>query len=83
MASSTCPIEEIYPGKLPRIDVFLVRDKGKNYYFAFGGCHRFQAYDRVKAMTDSEPMVRCRVFPATKKTLKVYLGSSVDSFFEH
>lgn len=83
MASSTCPIEEIYPGKLPRIDVFMVRDQGKDYYFAFGGCHRFQAYDRVKAMTGSEPMVRCRIFPATKKTLGLYLGSSVDSFFEH
>ncbi|WPK22862.1 hypothetical protein PUMCH_000082 [Australozyma saopauloensis] len=81
MASATCAIENITPGQLPQVDVFLVKENGKNYYFAFGGCHRFQAYDRLKLVNTKEPMVRCRVFPATRKTLRVYLGSSVDSMF--
>lgn len=76
--SATCPnVEEITAGELPPIDVMHVRDKGENYYFAFGGCHRFQAYERME-----NPMVRCKLFPSTKNQLKLYLGSSVDRFFE-
>lgn len=80
MASATCSIEDIQPGVLPPIDVFLVIEKGKRYYFAFGGCHRFQAYDQL-ATYGEEPEVRCKILPATRKTLKVYLGSSVDEMF--
>lgn len=84
MASATCAIEDILSGELPPIDVFRVREQGKDYYFAFGGCHRFQAYDRMDAeKEDDEPiMVRCRLLPATRKTLKVYLGGSVDEMFQ-
>lgn len=81
-ASATCAIEDITAGKLPPIDVFLVREQGKSYYFAFGGCHRFQAYDRLRT-DENEPQVRARILPATRKTLKVYLGSSVDEMFDN
>lgn len=81
MALATCGIEDIKSGELPPIDVFLVREQGKSYYFAFGGCHRFQAYDRL-GKDGNEPMVRARVLPATRKTLRVYLGSSVDEMFD-
>ncbi|KAM9888675.1 hypothetical protein OXX80_000964 [Metschnikowia pulcherrima] len=81
MESATCKIENISAGELPPIDVFLVREQGKSYYFAFGGCHRFQAYERLRTK-DHDPMVRTRILPATRKTLKVYLGSSVDEMFE-
>lgn len=80
VASATCSIENITAGELPPIDVFLVREQGKSYYFAFGGCHRFQAYDRL-AKDGDEVMVRARILPATRKTLRVYLGSSVDDMF--
>lgn len=82
-ASATCAIDDIQAGELPPIDVFKVREQGKSYYFAFGGCHRFQAYDRL-ATENSEPtLVKCRILPATRSSLKVYLGSSVDAMFEN
>lgn len=80
-ASATCSLENITSGELPPIDVFLVREQGKSYYFAFGGCHRFQAYDKLGA-EGTEPMVKARILPATRRTLKVYLGASVDEMFE-
>lgn len=80
--SATCKLENITAGELPPIDVFLVREQGKSYYFAFGGCHRFQAYERI-AKDSPDPLVKVRILPATRKTLKVYLGSSVDEMFDN
>lgn len=83
MGSATCKVEDITEGELPPIDVFKIREKGKTYYFAFGGCHRFQAYDRLSQEDDSkEILVKSRIIPATKKTLELYLGSSVHVMFE-
>ncbi|KAK6458024.1 ParB/Sulfiredoxin [Scheffersomyces xylosifermentans] len=82
MASATCGIADIEAGELPPIDVFKVREQGKNYYFAFGGCHRFQAYERISKEGSKQVMVKCKILPATRKTLKVYLGGSVDQMFE-
>lgn len=81
MASATCGVEDITAGELPPIDVFKVREEGKNYHFAFGGCHRFQAYDKIAA-TEGDVQVKCRILPATRKTLKIYLGASVDELFK-
>ncbi|KAK6465101.1 hypothetical protein DFJ63DRAFT_283253 [Scheffersomyces coipomensis] len=82
MASATCGIQEITAGELPPIDVFKVRESGRNYFFAFGGCHRFQAYEKIdKDNGEKVTMVKCRILPATRKTLKVYLGGSVDEMF--
>ncbi|KAI3405752.1 hypothetical protein KGF56_001359 [Candida oxycetoniae] len=81
MESATCKIEDITGGELPPIDVFKIREEGKNYYFAFGGCHRFQAYDKISKENGKEVLVKCRILPATRKTLKIYLGSSVDEMF--
>ncbi|OBA19865.1 sulfiredoxin [Metschnikowia bicuspidata var. bicuspidata NRRL YB-4993] len=80
MESATCKIEDMTAGELPPTDVFLVREQGKSFYFAFGGCHRFQAYERLRS-EDVDPLVKARILPATRKTLKVYLGSSVDEMF--
>ena len=82
MASATCGLDEITSGELPPIDVFSVREAGKSYYFAFGGCHRFQAYDRLNKEGKKETLVKCKILPATRKTLRVYLGSSVDEMFD-
>ena len=78
MASSTCTLEQAVDanGELPPIDVLAVRESGRTYYFAFGGCHRFQAYERAGG-----GKVKCKVLPATKNQLKLYLGGSLDAFF--
>lgn len=81
-ASATCGIEDITAGELPPIDVFRVREEGKDHYFAFGGCHRFQAYDKLAEKSLDEVMVKCRLLPATRKTVKLYLGSSVDELLK-
>ncbi|CUM62688.1 uncharacterized protein PRCAT00000244001 [Priceomyces carsonii] len=81
-ASATCALGEIESGELPPIDVFKVKESGKVYYFAFGGCHRFQAYDKLRSESDKDIMVKSRILPATRKTLKIYLGASVDEMFE-
>lgn len=81
-ASATCSIEKITPGELPPVDVFLVKENGKSYYFAFGGCHRLQAYDKIEETNSEDTMVRCKILPATRKTLKLYLGASVDEMFD-
>lgn len=88
MASKTCAIGDITSGELPPVDVLVVRDNGITKYFAFGGCHRFQAYDRVNKKGDGlkedgeKTLVKCKILPATKNQLKLYLGASVDKFFE-
>lgn len=82
-ASKTCTIEEAskMDGQLPPIDVVCVRHNGQNFYFGFGGCHRFQAYERIRDQTGKDVLVRCKVIPATKDQLKLYVGSSVDDMF--
>lgn len=88
MASKTCAIGDITPGELPPVDVLVVRVNGITKYFAFGGCHRFQAYERTNKNEDGskeeggKTLVKCKILPATKDQLKLYLGASVDKFFE-
>ncbi|SCW00836.1 LAFE_0C13080g1_1 [Lachancea fermentati] len=81
--SRTCSLEEATEmnGELPPIDVLCVREDGENYYFAFGGCHRFQAYERLSAKTGEDAPVRCKIIPATRSQLRLYVGTSVDKMF--
>lgn len=62
---------------LPPPDVLVIRKNGKTHYFAFGGCHRFQAYDRLKT-----EKILCRLIPCTVDQLKLYLGSSAETLLE-
>ncbi|KAK9366823.1 ParB/Sulfiredoxin [Lipomyces kononenkoae] len=62
---------------LPPIDVLRVRKNGKDWYFGFGGCHRFQAYERTGRKT-----VKCKVVPVTESMLKMYVGGSVEEMFK-
>ncbi|CCH44762.1 Sulfiredoxin [Wickerhamomyces ciferrii] len=80
MASKTCSLEEARDlnGELPPIDVMAIKENDEIYYFAFGGCHRFQAYERI----GPDAKVKCKILPATKRQLKLYLGGSVDHIFE-
>ncbi|EKG13539.1 ParB-like nuclease [Macrophomina phaseolina MS6] len=67
--------EKIEPGRLPPVDVLHYHSKaqGRDYYFAFGGCHRMQAYEKAGSQ-----VVDVRCLKVTKPMLKVYLGGSVD-----
>lgn len=66
---------EYTPGHLPPIDVLHYRSPGaRDFYFAFGGCHRLQAYEKAQVED-----VECKVLKVTKQMLKVYLGGSVDA----
>lgn len=76
-ASKTYQLENITAGELPPIDVLCASQNGVKKYFAFGGCHRFQAYEKAGV-----PLVKCKVLPATKQQLKLYLGSSIDCYFD-
>lgn len=60
--------EAIVLGQLPPVDVLHYKSPktGKDYYFAFGGCHRLQAYDKAEV-----EMIDCKVMKVTKDMLKV------------
>lgn len=83
MASKTCTLEEAtnLNKELPPIDVMVVKENSQIYYFSFGGCHRFQAYERLSKERGNDVMVRCKLIPATRNQLKLYLGSSLDDLF--
>lgn len=80
-ASSTCTLEEATArkGELPPVDVLRISDSEGVRYFAFGGCHRLQAYDSQAQTSGEDPMVRCKVIPTTKQQLSLYLGSSAEN----
>ncbi|AMD20907.1 HDR165Cp [Eremothecium sinecaudum] len=83
-ASSTCTLEEATAmnGELPPVDVMHVIHNGKEYFFAFGGCHRFQAYERLSRENNTDELVRCKVIPSTRDQMRIYVGASVDSLFD-
>eukprot|EP00761_Pharyngomonas_kirbyi_P003100 gb/GECH01003104.1/.p1 GENE.gb/GECH01003104.1/~~gb/GECH01003104.1/.p1 ORF type:complete len:127 (+),score=24.21 gb/GECH01003104.1/:1-381(+) len=53
------------------IDVMWVKTERGNYYFAFGGCHRWAAHQRSGKKT-----IRAKLVPTEPATIKTYLGSS-------
>ena len=53
------------------IEVLWVTYKGQNYYFSFGGCHRWAATQRLHFTT-----IKARLIRTPASELNVYLGAS-------
>lgn len=70
--ASLCETIESNPEKVPPVTVLWIKgSEGGNYYYAFGGCHRYEAYKRLGK--ESIPAI---VQVSTLDNLKTILGSS-------
>eukprot|EP01027_Heterolobosea_sp_BB2_P012362 GEZU01017922.1.p1 GENE.GEZU01017922.1~~GEZU01017922.1.p1 ORF type:complete len:127 (+),score=38.27 GEZU01017922.1:57-437(+) len=60
------------------IDIMWIKgEEGGNYYYAFGGCHRWEAHKRLGRTT-----IKGKLIETTPQTLQTYLGASAPKHFK-
>ncbi|CAF1097630.1 unnamed protein product [Adineta ricciae] len=63
--------------QVPPIDVlwYEAPESKNNYFFAMGGCHRWEAHKRLNSKT-----IRAKLVRTTLNDLRIYFGSSLPNF---